>query len=435
MEKWENKNEIVCAECGCVVKREEAFEVNGELYCAECVVECYECGEVILKADGVYCAENDEIYCEHCAGRELVWCEHCESYALDINAHLVRTSRRGGYETWCENCIDNDAVECAECGEYCDTDICIYTRDGDYICPSCEDDYYYCEECNSYVHYDDWDSDEDMCYRCSERTAKIADYHAYAHSEKKTETVGECRPQWCGIWRGLGVELEVDRGDGGDRDAERETIDALSELSGALMFERDGSISSTHGFEIITQPHTEDAFYNMPWLDILAACISGGYRSHDGGKCGLHVHLSREYFGSTREKQEAPIAKLIRFYDLFYNEIVKVSRRDFDGARQWARPAETENADDARKIVKGVIYKDRYQAVNTRNVHTVEIRIMRGTLNYNSFMACIDFVLTTAKNARRVKWTQIRNAALWLKGLKPETVEYLKSRNAFINVI
>ena len=80
-------------------------------------------------------------------------------------------------------------------------------------------------------------------------------------------------------------------------------------------------------------------------------------------------------------------------------------------------------------------HSDRYHAVNLTNDNTVEFRLMRGTLNYDSFMATIDFLWTTAMNANTMTDDDITNPANFLKGLKPDTIEYIKRRNAFVGVV
>lgn len=435
MEKWENKNEVakVCEECGCVVATEDAVEIGDKWYCRDCVAECYECGEWVLKADAIYCAENGELYCADCAENELIWCEHCDTYALDADAHMVTVSRYGRTEVWCSDCCDNYAVVCDDCGELMQENIATEIRGGGCVCSCCRDEYYYyCDECGEYVCRDDWDEEAVCCTQCADKTL-IKSYHSGEHRAKKYTKVGACRSQWRGYWRGVGVELEVEHPRDSNWARDEELAHNIFDIYNNLVFERDGSVDK--GFEIITQPHTEEAFEKIPWLDILNACIDAGYQSHNGGNCGLHCHLSREWFGSTEEKQYISIAKLIRFYDIFYNDIVKVSRRDLSQAQRWAQPSNTAGQKEASAIAKNKKYMGRYQAVNVSNRDTVEVRIMRGTLNYNSFKACVDFVVTTAKNARRVKWSQVRNAAAWLDGLKPETLAYIKARNAFIGII
>lgn len=431
LNKKVEEGKIICPECGQVIDEVDAVEVNGELYCRDCVVECPECGDLLFKTDGRYCEDDGKYYCGYCADILLTLCDRCNEWHFNDGCYGVRVEGwRRRREVWCEACVEDYAYYCADCDEYYDSECGITDREGRHICPDCADDYVWCDECEEYVHCDDYDDDEGMCCRCADSvSSKIKSYHS--GGAVKYNKIGDIKKAWRGVWRGVGVELEVERRSD-DADYERNVVERLHNIYKNMVFERDGSLED--GFEIITSPHTVEAFYNMPWGEMLSTLSEAGYQSHDGGRCGLHMHLSREFFGSTVEKQNTAIAKLMRFFDIYYGDIVKVSRRDDYTAKRWSAPHDTTSNADARSKTKKGIY-DRYRAVNISNSATVEIRIMRGTLNIKSFLACCDFIITTAKNSRRVKWTKIANAGEWLNGLKPETVEYIKSRNAFIDII
>ena len=178
------ENEVVCVDCGCIVSMADAVEVGGELYCADCVAECYECGEMCVKSEMTCCDENDELYCSDCADTELIWCERCDTYALDANASRVRVSRRGATEVWCSDCLDNSAYRCDECDEWVINDIGITARGNRRICPDCQESYYYCNECDEYVHEDEWNFDSDTCNECAKENL-IKRYHSPEHNAKK----------------------------------------------------------------------------------------------------------------------------------------------------------------------------------------------------------------------------------------------------------
>ena len=427
------KEKFYCADCGCLIDEGNEIEINGNYYCADCIDanwrRCDRCGEWVRADETVLC-DGDEL-CQSCADDCVMWCEHCEEYHYSDGFRRVYPAdeyHHRNYEMWCGACVESDAVECYDCGEYFNGDLTA-VRGGRELCQRCLDDYYYCEQCGEYVHYDEWDSDEDMCCDCAGEFTGVKAYH----DAPPIKYIGGCRRAWRGIWRGIGIELEIDRDDI-DKDSERDTVQSLKEIAGdALYFERDGSLD--HGFEIITQPHTEDAFWLIDWQAILNTCRENGYTSHDAGTCGLHLHLSREIFGANRARQGVAISKLICFYDYFYNDILKVSRRTEREADRWAAKYDIKCRKDAEIIGKGKYNRGRYFAVNNSNHNTVEIRITRGTLNYNTFAACIDFMITVAKNSRRIPWRNVRNAREWLKGLQPATVEYLKKRCAFAEVV
>lgn len=426
-----NKREKVCDECGCVIEG-EVVEIDGREMCEDCAadwVQCASCGEWI-KRDDAYEGADGKLYCESCFYDNFTYCERCGAveYIDDIIAVADNPyqRRRGNIAYYCRRCAEERAYQCEGCGEWYFTTTT--TRDGE-MCEDCLSDYYYCDECGDYVTADDYDSEAGMCTRCAEERGDGGAYIGRYHERPSLEYFGKCHPAWRGVWRGVGVELEIDR-HYNDHEAEANCVERLNEIGGDhIYFNRDGSLEN--GFEIITQPHTVEALYAMPWREILSACKDCGYLSHDAETCGLHLHISREFFGTNEQRQGVAVSKLIRFYDNFYNEILKVSRRTEEQAAHWAARYGTKTRKDAEQFGKKKTYAGRYYAVNNTNSRTVEIRIMRGTLNYNTFLACIDFMITTARNARRVRWDRVNSAAEWLRGIRPETADYLNRLGAF----
>lgn len=417
-----------CQICGEFHAEDVMTEINGEWYCLDCLEEsdewhqCHECSDWVHFTDSMFCADDDEWYCEDCADGKLTYCEYCEEYYFSDNTvHIVDRD-----EYWCIDCAERNATKCEDCGDWFARDG-HYVRGMGYVCNDCYErgDYFYCDECGDIVRGDEWDFDEECCCRCAEsmRSREIRDYHC----PPELKWYGEPNPSWRGRMRGIGVEVEIDR-NGRDRDAEEGLLGKLEDLcpNDEIYFEYDGSLDN--GFEIITQPHTIKAFYEMPWKEILQACVDYGYSAHEVGTCGLHMHISREFFGNTEEVQNIAIAKLIQFYELYWGDCLKVSRRTEEQARHWAHRY---GIIDREYLETKHHEYGHYMAVNTGGRDTVELRLTRGTLKYESFMACIDFMLTVCKNSRTIGWSKTTDAARWLKGIKRSTLAYIIERGAF----
>lgn len=189
----------------------------------------------------------------------------------------------------------------------------------------------------------------------------------------------------------FGFELEVDyRGD--DYIDHDETVtqiadECLGDDADYLTFESDGSLDD--GFEMISQPHDFKYFNDMTGkiqniFDYLKSC---GYKSHDTSTCGLHVHIDRKYFdGLTREEYEK---RFLAFFSHFQDHLTIYSRRSAHRLEDWAEFPFFESLDDIKDVDIYDYECGRYQAVNFTNDNTVEIRIWRGTLNYETFRATI----------------------------------------------
>lgn len=196
--------------------------------------------------------------------------------------------------------------------------------------------------------------------------------------------------------------------------------------------------SLTDGFELVTHPmsltyHCRD----MPWQDMMRAAIRMGYRSHQTDTCGLHVHISRDAFGDTEEEQDAAIARLLYFFEKHWEELLKFSRRTAYQMEQWAarygykdRPKEI--LDHAKKGYS----KGRYSSINLQNRATIEFRIFRGTLKYNTLIATLQFIdllcdlaiTMTDQQMQNLSWTTFAASCQ-----QPELVQYLKERRLYVN--
>lgn len=215
----------------------------------------------------------------------------------------------------------------------------------------------------------------------------------------------------------LGMELEVENVDGeGDECEDNETIarsiykSVGKVVKGYMKCERDGSLDN--GFEIITAPTGLD-IHAKAIKAMLSAEHIEQVHSHTTDTCGLHVHVCKA--GMT----VLHAAKLQQFINSVANkDLVRcVARRyqtsgsgyakitDLDWIKHMGRVAGPyiRNARQQKKEgwgnglfhhdswTNGNFVEDRYSALNFRNDHTVEFRLFRGTLKYESIMACLEF--------------------------------------------
>lgn len=306
-----------------------------------------------------------------------------------------------------------------------------------------------CPICNRLTDDYNWDASNNCCMGCSPRNSGnflyVKSYHtkphlyfytkygAVLHTEKELT---------------FGIELEFTNGDN-----EKQLLRKLWKLYDfdtqtgryELYYNRDCSIGS-NGIELITQPHTWPQFKKMKWKKILKTITDHGYSSHDNGLCGLHMHVSRLFFGNPWQQDRA-INKLLNFCDAFYSEIIKISRRDSGEANRWAaryftnrnkdNMATKEAYDNYKSIIKQGYYShsERYHILNVTNENTVEFRIMRGTLKYETFMACLDFLYRLCVNVKHIKFNEMMDASKWLRGISQNTKDYLRSRGAFLEYL
>lgn len=337
----------------------------------------------------------------------LIKCSKCGNLHKINNCILVNPNHQS--EAYiCTDCIADRTsfFRCIECGEYYSRSCLWEEYQGGPVCQNCSSGYFICAECNevfphSESNYDDLRNDYlcNSCYEsCQMDVENIIDDYYY-----KPDPIfyGESEDNLY-----LGVELEVDNTSGNyDKKLIYKAAESiLDEYGDQLYLKHDGSLS--HGFEIVSHPATLDYHYNdFGWQDIMKICKESTLFSHDTSSCGLHIHLNRDYFGDTSEIQDLHISKLLILVSKFYDShLLKFSRRQPNELR-WCEniSIDYEENDDEKTIVdkmKQSKSKGRYTAVNILNSNTIEFRLFKGTLNFNTFIASLQFVMEISKYAK-----------------------------------
>ena len=333
----------------------------------------------------------------------------------------------------CEECFHALTTVC----ECCEERIWRDDAEGDdhiTLCYRCYENHYTsCERCGRLIHHDyaNYDDDEDLPY-CDACFAKLNRRFIHAYNHKPSP-----------IFYGegnlfMGVELEIDGG-GEDGDHAREIMALVNEDDDHVYCKHDGSLNE--GFEIVSHPMSLDYHtYEMDWHAVLEKAVELGYTSHNTSTCGLHIHCSRKAFGEEYEEQEAAIGRIVYFVEKHWNELVKFSRRKASNLNRWAARYATISGTAKETYEKAKSkYTDRYVAVNLQNYATVEFRLFRGTLRYQTFMATLQLVHEICESAialsdmemEMLSWSDFVSAID--REAKPELIAYLKSKRLYIN--
>ena len=335
----------------------------------------------------------------------------------------------------CHRCLEEETALCSVCGER----IWNYDNAGTSetpLCQRCYDNYYTsCDRCGALIRLeearyapDDEDEDYPLCGSCYTRTEcchAIQDYYY------------KPAPNFFGAGpRFFGVELEIDEA-GECNDNACELLRIANEGGQRHLYcKHDGSLNE--GFELVSHPmslayHQE----KMPWAKVLRRAAGQGYTSHQAGTCGLHVHVSRSAFGRTEAEQDGAIARVLYFFEKNWEELLKFSRRTQRQLDRWAaRYGYKEQPREILEHAKKGCHAGRYTCVNLQNSDTIEFRIFRGTLKYNTFIATLQMVDRICDVALFLSDEEIK-AMSWstfVAGCQaPELVQYLKERRLYVN--
>lgn len=363
---------LICNDCDCAIDDgTEQTLLSGEVVCDDCFnkyITCSSCGENIL-IDDSYNHDGDS-YCNDCYNREIGTCHYCEeTYHRN---ELIQCEIND--EVYCHDCYCRNFTTCECC------DAMIYNDDSYY---SERDGCTYCENC---YRHNEVDGVHSYDYR--------PDKFIYYRSENERQNDDNNKNGY------FGIEIEVENTNDSDV---AETVDNLPDF---VYAKDDGSLQN--GFEIVSHPATYQWLKKNAdrWMDILNI-RKQGYRSYNTNTCGIHIHLSKNYFTSLH---------LYKFLTMFYKPenakfILRISQRVKAKFDEWAAVKET-NPDN------NLVYKaknksgnyNRYTAVNLQNRHTIEIRIFRGTLNPRSFWKNIEFLQALIEYTKNATLNEIDEA-------------------------
>ena len=353
-------------------------------------------------------------------------CEHCGGTADITDRHNVLDV------SVCSECYYEHYRTCRCCGgAMWDRDN--FSGDPDYVlCRSCYEEYYTrCSECDALISNDDAlydDNDYAYCRDCYENLHP-KNIHGYSYKPS---------PVFYGDGdRFFGVELEIDNG-GCDHENAGKILDCANDIKEHIYIKSDGSLND--GFEIVTHPMTLDYHMKkMDWLKVVRKAVDLGYLSHKTSTCGLHVHVNRDSFSKNFEEQEKAIGNVLYIIERFWQELLVFSRRTEHQLARWAsRYGLKEVPSDVYKHAKSNC-GDRYKCINILNYNTIEFRIFRGTLKYNTIIATLQLVDEICKVASSMSEEEL-SAISWNSfvtnidvGRCPELIQYLKERRLYIN--
>ena len=258
-------------------------------------------------------------------------------------------------------------------------------------CEGCDDyvdegDYYgegYCHECNN--RYEDeneeyHDEDEDCCYEheryCSNYSSRVEDEISpkYLPSENVNTDLSRSKDTWYGLeWEVMARNSMPD-----------DFPQVLTSENDWFMCKKDGSLDEGNGgFEICSAPSTfkflkdrlQKLFHSDYWLDDDGNTYVKGWNT---GCAGIHLHISR------RALTPLQIGKMLVFVNAKKNKrfIEDIAGRNMG---RWCKSHEKNLRDGSYRD------DDRYQAVNTSNRNTVELRIFRSNVSENGLMRVIEF--------------------------------------------
>lgn len=351
-----------------------------------------------------FCALNASAYLNYktmyqTVGREFAQAikdDDWENALQALNQYGTRISYRSDMEDVLSNHFTYETFFiCEDCNNYLHSDESTSTYDGDYqVCQSClENNYTYSDYRDTYISNNDYEDEQNEDEEEEREYEHIGEYHSSKHRLGHIPSSYDLRsPRVL-----LGLELEIEVNDSYDKDSRAgvilESISDYMDEDGLnhtyCLMEEDGSLDN--GFEMVTAYTGLDVHKNQ--LQYFKQRTKG-LKSHDTSTCGLHVHVCKSSMTTLHG------AKLVLFINDPANaELVKaIARRDSSGYskfqnkkedKHWLKDSVHSSKHKADQLCR--LNSDRYEALNFRNEKTVEFRLFKGTLKYETMVSCLEF--------------------------------------------
>lgn len=356
--------------------------------------------------------------------------------ALELinNASNIRDRRLGSFLRLLDQHFSDEGgfYSCSDCNTIGVEEDGSYAYEDTWVCQSCIDDNYtYSENRGTFITNDDYAEEEEE--EEDEDNGVIGSYHHskrhVCHIPSKYDKI-DTPPVL------LGLELEMECHEDYNRYEKAQFLhDMIHTYDGAdrsypyAFFEEDGSLN--YGFEMVTSYTGLDVHAEQ--LKLFKDNPVRGLRSHDTQSCGLHVHVSRA--GMTTFHA----CKLAFFiHDSGNQRLLRALARRSNSrhAKMVNKKADSQWIKNAKRDGISRLNDDRYEAINFQNDKTVEFRLFKGTLRYESIMACLEFSYNAWFFSRDAGVTELTEAKFLEFICQPSRLkhshflrEYLRSKN------
>jgi hypothetical protein len=322
---------------------------------------------------------------------ECLWCNNGV-----IHAHRnlrARNFARNGFDL-CNYCASS-ADSCDRCSGPMTEDYSWTVGDYDW-CESCYDNYATrCEYCDEVIEYgDECDCDESGGDLIQSYSTKFSPLFLHDYNVETDDVVlvrNYTRDPQFANKIAMGLEFEMENMCGSQRTGEIARIFADAYNDNHLMLKHDGSISN--GFELVTQPHTLDAFMQAFDWDLIREAQRAGMRGWEVGnrEIGIHIHINRKAFYTKPDHTRYNASPhLMAFMTFIYSNVKAITR--IAGRNVHYGHMSQRYLQEAYNCCKhGYNQYSRTQAINLMNDATVELRMFRSTMRVERVQAYLQF--------------------------------------------
>lgn len=208
----------------------------------------------------------------------------------------------------------------------------------------------------------------------------------------------------------LGAEIEV----GGnkpevDSNNKQSVVKRCIQIMNGSESDKEDLIYSTHDgtvqIELDTMPCSLEYHQKkMNYKEMFKYLDEQGYKGHDCATAGLHIHANRDYLGKTKMQQDLVISKILYIIEKFNDEICVIGRRNTNYSKFVGDRCKE---DTAINLFSKYKYEGKKAALNLQHPDTIEFRMFKSTLKYETFLLTLEFVKDIIDYAKSINIEEI----------------------------
>ena len=208
----------------------------------------------------------------------------------------------------------------------------------------------------------------------------------------------------------LGAEIEV----GGnkpevDSNNKQSVVKKCIQIMNGSESDKEDLIYSTHDgtvqIELDTMPCSLEYHKNkMNYKEMFKYLDEMGYKGHDCNTAGLHIHANRDYLGKTKMQQDLVISKILYIIEKFNDNICVIGRRNTDYSQFVGDRCKE---DTVLNLLAKYNNTGKKAALNLQHKDTIEFRMFKSTLKYETFLLTLEFVKDIIDFAKSINIEEI----------------------------
>lgn len=208
----------------------------------------------------------------------------------------------------------------------------------------------------------------------------------------------------------LGAEIEV----GGnkpevDSNNKQSVVKKCIQIMNGSESDKEDLIYSTHDgtvqIELDTMPCSLEYHKNkMNYKEMFKYLDEMGYKGHDCNTAGLHIHANRDYLGKTKMQQDLVISKILYIIEKFNDNICVIGRRNTDYSQFVGDRCKE---DTVLNLLAKYDNTGKKAALNLQHKDTIEFRMFKSTLKYETFLLTLEFVKDIIDFAKSINIEEI----------------------------